>query len=71
MPKEFKVESIYGGEIKIVKTRKDFVCKCCEKTIEKGSMAKTYKCANSNDFFDLKFCMECVNQNAFIVTETF
>ncbi len=34
-------------------------------------MAKTYKCANSNDFFDLKFCMECVNQNAFIVTETF
>lgn len=70
MPKEFKVESIYGGVIKIVKTRKDFKCECCEQVKEKGSQAKTYKCANSNDFFDLKFCMDCVDSNAFTVVET-
>ena len=69
MPKEFKVESIYGGEIKIVKTRKDFVCKCCEKTIEKGSMAKTYKCANSNDFFELKFCTDCNRDKDYQIIE--
>jgi hypothetical protein len=57
--KILEVESIYGGEIKIVKTRKDFVCKCCEELKPKGTMAKSFKCANSNDFFELKFCLDC------------
>lgn len=66
--KKFEVESIYGGVIKIVKTRKDFVCKCCEEIKPKGTEAKTFKCANSNDFFELKFCLDC--EGKYEVVET-
>ena len=57
--KVIDVESIYGNDIKIVKTRKDFVCDCCGETKQKGTEAKRFKCANSNDFFELKFCLPC------------
>lgn len=57
--KIFEVESIYGGEISIVKTRKNFQCLCCEELKQKGTMSKVFKCANSNDFFSLRFCLDC------------
>lgn len=60
--KVINVESIYGNDIKIVKSRKDFVCDCCGSVIKKGSDKKTFKFANSNDFFELKFCLDCTGK---------
>ncbi len=51
--------TVYGGEIRTVKTRKSFTCRCCNETKPSGTMAKSYKCAESNDFYELKFCLDC------------
>jgi hypothetical protein len=66
--KEFNIESYSSNnEKKEVKTRKDFVCDCCEKLLPKGSVAKSYKCVNGTDFFELKFCENCKENEHFIV----
>ena len=46
--------TVYGGEIRTVKTRKSFTCRCCNETKPSGTMA-----AESNDFYELKFCLDC------------
>lgn len=65
--KIIEVESIYGNDIKKVKTRKDFTCDCCSIKFPAGTEAMRYKCANSNDFFELKFCLECSDNKKFKV----
>lgn len=67
--KTFEIGAIYGNEIKTVKVRKDFICKCCERNIIKGSFAVSYKCANSNDFFELKFCTDCNRDKDYQIIE--
>lgn len=65
--KILKVESIYGNDIKKVKTRKAYKCDCCDELKPAGTEAIRYKCANSNDFFELKFCLDCNDNKKFKV----
>ena len=57
--KILEIESFSSAGNKMVKVRKPFTCSCCEKVFPSGTQAMSYKCVNSTDFFELKFCTNC------------